>query len=170
MAFTLSTMAVATGIFSLAALAIAVEALLLAKPQAFAVESESSGYGGRTQSIGSYFGGRSYRSRSRRSDNALEGLESIFAAIEASDKSECGKLLVCNAMTKSEAERTHSESIILKLFPLPEGSAIEEWTAYGKYQWAALAGSFGSPAICTQRYAACPIPLQKLANFVKINY
>ena len=45
-------------------------------------------------------------------------MESIFAAIEAADQSECGKLLVCNAMTKSEAQRSHSESIILKLFPL----------------------------------------------------
>ena len=60
------------------------------------------------------------------------------------------------------------EKLILQLFP--QDQAVRKWTSYGKFQWAAVAGSFKNPRICATRYSSCPIPLDRLSSFVRINY
>ena len=79
----------------MAALAIAVEALLLANPRAL----KGGEAGGDVPTVAAYANGgyRTYRSKRSTPVDDLD-LESIFRAIDASDGSECGKLLVCNAM------------------------------------------------------------------------
>ena len=152
------------GVFSLAALAIAWEALLLANPPRGSEREDD------VPTVAAYAtnGGRGYYRRKRRSTIDELDLESMFQVIDASDGSECGKLLVCNAMAKSPTQLSHIESIILDLFP--PGRTLARGTAYGKYQWAAVAGSFKNPAICLQRYASCPIPVQTLANYIRISH
>ena len=88
-----------SGIFSLAALAIAVEALLLSNPPSPAAKA-------RNDLIYKYTGLRLRNKRSAADIDPLTDFEPIFSSIEAADKSDCGKLLVCNAMAKRPQDLT----------------------------------------------------------------
>ena len=87
----------------------------------------------------------------------------IFEGIDQSDVAGCGKLLVCHAMAKDDSQKTNEEKLIANLFD--DLSTIQP-NAYGRYQWAAYAGSFKNPTICAERYGQCPVSVEELANLI----
>merc|ERR1712168_1464693 len=98
---------------------------------------------------------------------AVRGLDfsAMFEGVDAQDTVGCGKLLVCHAVAKDEVLRTGEESAIARLFDDVE--AIQQ-NAYGKYQWAAYAGSFKNPTLCLQRYSTCPVNVEALSNLITV--
>lgn len=162
-AFTMTSMVFTTAVISLAALAITLQALYLTRPGTLNLPVNNRKRYGRPHPLGHRHG---QRFRHKRGLLDMLEYESIFKAIDESDTASCGKLLVCHAMAKEETKLTNEEALILKLFPDYEN--IQKDTAYGKYQWAAYAGSFKNPQVCMERYGACPIPVEQLANYVQI--
>ena len=113
-----------SGIFSLAALAIAVEALLLSNPPSPAAKA-------RNDLIYKYTGLRLRNKRSAADIDPLTDFEPIFSSIEAADKSDCGKLLVCNAMCKRPQDLTRPGyflCICVNCLLKPHIFAHENWT------------------------------------------
>lgn len=89
----------------------------------------------------------------------------MFEGVDAQDSADCGKLLVCHSVAKDEVLRTGEERAIVSLFDDVE--AIQP-NAYGKYQWAAYAGSFRNPTLCAQRYSTCPVNPEALSNLINV--
>lgn len=109
------------------------------------------------------------RGRGRRDANEITEMpvefKEMFESIAKNDVADCGKLLVCHAMAKSDETLTSEEKLIVKLFP----NQPFEQNGYGEYQWAAYAGSFKHPQICTERYARCPVAAEQLGDLFKVN-
>ena len=78
----------------------------------------------------------------------------MFEGIDAQDQYECGKLMTCYAFAKNPEKLTEEERAVIGLF---DDLANIQPNAYGKFQWAAYAGSFKDTAICVQRFSACPV-------------
>lgn len=89
----------------------------------------------------------------------------MFEGVDAQDSADCGKLLVCHSVAKDQILRTGEERAIAALFDDVE--AIQA-NAYGKYQWAAYAGSFKNPTLCAQRYSTCPVNPEALSNLINV--
>jgi len=108
--------------------------------------------------------------RGRRDINSISqtpiSLEPFFDAIATSDIADCGKLLVCHSMAKTENTLTTEEKAITKLFDNLE--IINPNTGYAEYQLAAYAGSFKQPELCNAQYSRCPVSESKLGNMIKI--
>jgi len=111
------------------------------------------------------------RGRGRRDINSISQtpiqMESVFDSIEKSDIADCGKLLVCSAMAKTENTLTSEEKAITKLFDDLE--VVNPNTAYAEYQLAALTGTFGQQSLCTARYSRCPLSAAKLGQLIKVS-
>ena len=88
-----------------------------------------------------------------------------FDTIARADTDDCGKLLVCHSMAKSEQELNAEEKAITKLFDNLE--VINPRSGYAEYQLAAYAGTFKQPEMCIARYSRCRTPVQKLATIIK---
>jgi len=101
-----------------------------------------------------------YRNRNRR-DVTID----LYEAIDEQDPADCAKLLVCHSFAKDEAARTTQENAIVNLFG--DLKVIQE-NAFGKFQWAAYAGTFKNPATCQERYNKCPVNADELGNLVPI--
>jgi len=106
----------------------------------------------------------SIRAVSRRRRDAEVDL-ALFEAIDEQDPLHCAKLLVCHSFAKDEAMRTGEERAIVNLFD--DLTVIQE-NAYGKFQWAAYAGTFKNPSTCHERYSQCPVNVEELGNLVKV--
>jgi len=104
------------------------------------------------------------QSRGKREATELD-FSGMFDAIDKQDVVGCGKLLVCHSFAKDEAERNSEEAAIVNLF---DDLTTIQHSAYGKYQWAAYAGTFKNPAICVERYNQCTVDADALANLIKI--
>jgi len=102
------------------------------------------------------------RRRHRRSTTEID-FAPIFEGIADSD--DCGKLLICHSFAKDHAKRTGEEKAIINLF---DNLSVIQPNAYGKFQWAAYAGSFKDTAICVQRFSACPVSVEKLSNLISV--
>lgn len=87
----------------------------------------------------------------------------LFEAIP--DNDDCGKLLICHSFAKADGQRTGEERAILNLF---DNLSVIQPNAYGRFQWAAYAGSFKNPQICAERFSACPVPVERLANMIQV--
>jgi len=135
---------VAVGVAALAGLAIAKEALLLA-------------------TIADQNRGRGKRSAQPVAESV--DFSAMFDGIDAMDKADCGKLLVCHSVAKDEAQRTGEERAVANFFN--DFSTIQQ-NAYGKFQWAAYAGTFKNPTICYQRYSQCPLEVEALSNLISV--
>lgn len=111
------------------------------------------------------------RGRGRRDINSISQtpiqMEPFFDSIAQSDIADCGKLLVCNAMAKTENTLTSEEKAITQLFEDLE--VVNPNTAYAEYQLAALTGTFGQPSLCTARYSRCPLSATKLGQLIKVS-
>ena len=109
-------------------------------------------------------------SRGRRDINTVSEIpvnfEAFFDSIASSDIADCGKLLVCHSMAKTENTLTSEEKAITKLFDNLE--VINPYTGYAEYQLAAYAGTFKQPELCNARYSRCPVPASKLGDLIKI--
>jgi len=90
----------------------------------------------------------------------------MFEAIDKQDPADCAKLLVCHSFAKDDAARTTQEAAIVNLFD-DKITVIQE-NAFGKFQWAAYAGTFKNPATCQERYNKCPVTADVLGNLVEI--
>lgn len=88
-----------------------------------------------------------------------------FDIIAKSDVDDCGKLLVCHSMAKSFYELTSEEKAITKLFDNLE--VINPASGYAEYQLAAYAGTFKHPELCLSRYSKCKVPTKTLGNLIK---
>ena len=88
-----------------------------------------------------------------------------FDDIAKSDIDDCGKLLVCHSMAKSEETLNVEEKAITKLFDNLE--VINPYSGYAEYQLAAYAGTFKQPEICLARYSRCRASVQKLSQIIK---
>jgi hypothetical protein len=110
------------------------------------------------------------RGRGRRDINSISQtpvhLEPFFDTIAQSDLADCGKLLVCHAMAKTDNTLTSEEKAITKLFDNLE--VINPNTGYAEYQLAAFAGSFKQPELCAARYSRCPVSTSKLGELIKL--
>ena len=91
----------------------------------------------------------------------------VFDAIAATDVADCGKLLVCHSMAKTEDTLTPEEKAISQLFD--RFDVINPNSGYAEYQMAAYAGTFKQPEICFTRYARCPVAPAKLGELIKQN-
>ena len=143
-AYVLSASQVSIAVASLAALAIAKEVLILSALKR---------------------GGRGRRDINTVSQIPLN-FESFFDSIAKSDVADCGKLLVCHSMSKTENTLTSEEKAITKLFDNLE--MINPYTGYAEYQLAAYAGTYKQPELCNARYSRCPLPAAELGNLIKI--
>jgi hypothetical protein len=81
------------------------------------------------------------------------------------DENDCGKLLICHSFAQEDAKRTGEEKAIINLF---DNLSVIQPSAYGKFQWAAYAGSFKDTRICAQRFSACPVSAEKLSNLISV--
>jgi len=142
-AFVATAPQVAVGVAALAGLAIAKEALLLAT-----IADQNRG-------------------RGKRSAPVAESIDfsAMFDGIDKMDVADCGKLLVCHSVSKDEAQRTGEEKAVANFFN--DFSTIQQ-NAYGKFQWAAYAGSFKNPTICYERYSQCPLEVEALSNLISV--
>ena len=146
-ALILSSAQVTLAAAAIAGLAIAKEALTLA-----AVADSKRG-GGRSAS----------RHHHHKREVTPLDFSQMFEGVDAQDSADCGKLLVCHSVAKPEAIRSHEEQAIADLF---EASEPVQANAYGKYQWAAYAGTFKNPQICAERYSSCPVNPQSISRIV----
>jgi len=87
----------------------------------------------------------------------------MFDAIDKQDTADCGKLVVCHSFAVDEAKRTSEEQAIVEFF---DDLTVIQPNSFGKYQWAAYAGTFKQPTICFQRYGKCPVKVEALSNLV----
>lgn len=140
-AYVLGSTQVALAAASIAGLAIAVEALILAN------------------------NADRQRGRGKREAAAMLDLSALFEGIDKQDVADCGKLLVCHSVAKDAAQRTSEEKAVAALFG--DVASIQQ-NAYGKYQWAAYAGTFKNPTICYQRYNKCPVKIEALSNLLQV--
>lgn len=90
----------------------------------------------------------------------------MFDSIAQQDVADCGKLLVCTAMAKTEGDLNSEEKLITELFDDLEH--IDPNTGYAEYQVAAYAGTFKQPEICLARYSRCPISTSDLGTLIKV--
>ena len=108
--------------------------------------------------------------RGRRDINTVPELpvnfEAFFDSIAISDIADCGKLLVCHSMAKTDNTLTSEEKAITKL--LDNLEVVNPNTGYAEYQLAAYAGSFKQPELCNARYSRCPVPESQLGDLIKI--
>lgn len=144
-AFVATAPQVAVGVAALAGLAIAKEALLLA-------------------TIADQNRGRGKRSAVKPVAESVD-FAAMFDGIDAMDAADCGKLLVCHSVAKDVAQRTGEEKAVANFFN--DFSTIQQ-NAYGKFQWAAYAGTFKNPSICYQRYSQCPLEMEALSNLISV--
>lgn len=89
----------------------------------------------------------------------------MFEGIDQQDFDHCGKLLVCQSFAKPEHKRTGEEKAVVGLF---DDLSVIQPNAYGKYQWAAYAGTFSNPAICQERYSSCKVQGDILSNLINV--
>lgn len=89
----------------------------------------------------------------------------MFESIVKQDVGDCGKMTVCHAFAKPEHKRSGEEKLIVNLF---DDLTVIQPNAYGKYQWAAYAGTFRNPTICTERYAKCKLSAEALGNIISV--
>jgi len=139
---------VTVGLAALAGLAIAKEALILAT-----INDQATG-----------------AIRGKRDAAELDApFAPLFDGIDTMDVADCGKLMVCHAVALEDAQRSGEEKAIARLIDNPEDLSAIQTNAYGKYQWAAYAGSFKNPAICTERYNKCPVKIEDFANLIRVS-
>lgn len=110
------------------------------------------------------------RGRGRRDLNSISqtplNFGEFFEPIAKSDTDDCGKLLVCHSMAKSEQTLNAEEKAITKLFDNLE--VIDPSSGYAEYQLAAYAGTFKHPELCLARYSRCRTSVQKLRDIIKV--
>ena len=110
------------------------------------------------------------RGRGRRDINSISQtpihMEPFFDSIAQTDIADCGKLLVCHSLAKTDDILTSEEKAITKLFDNLE--VINPNTGFAEYQLAAYAGSFKQPELCTARYSRCPVSASKLGELIKL--
>jgi len=104
--------------------------------------------------------------RGKRSASQAMDFSAMFDGIDKQDIADCGKLLVCHSVAKDEAQRSGEEKAVANFFD--DFSTIQD-SAYGKFQWAAYAGSFKNPTICYQRYNKCPVKVEALSNLISVS-
>lgn len=111
--------------------------------------------------------GISYARKGRRGKRDATEIDFVpmFEAIDAQDADDCGKLLVCHSFAKPAHLRNGEEKSIVNLF---DDITVIQHNAYGKFQWAAYAGTFQNPTICLQRYSKCSLNVEALANMIQI--
>merc|ERR1719445_624670 len=102
------------------------------------------------------------RRRHRRSTADID-FAPMFAGI--ADADDCGKLLICHSFAKDQSQRTGEEKAIINLF---DNLSVIQPNQYGKFQWAAYAGTFKDTAIRVQRFSACPVSVEKLSNLISV--
>lgn len=144
-AYVLTASQVSIAAASVAALAIAKEAVLLS---------------------GLANGGRGRRDLDNRVVESPLHFEMMLDAIAQTDVADCGKLLICHSMAKNEHALTAEEKLITKLFDDLE--VINPNTGYAEFQMAAYVGTFKQPEICTARYQRCPVPAKELGDLIKV--
>lgn len=142
-AYVLTSSQVTIAAASIAALALTKELLILAD-------------------LGAFRGKRDLNSISQTPLNFGE----YFESIAKSDTDDCGKLLVCHSMAKSEQTLNAEEKAITKLFDNLE--VINPSSGYAEYQLAAYAGTFKHPELCLARYSRCRTSVQKLRDIIKV--
>jgi len=101
------------------------------------------------------------RRRGKRSTVAPIDFAPMFEGI--TDTDDCGKLLVCSAFASSNP--TGEEKAIINLF---DNLSVIQPNAYGQFQFAAYAGTFKNPALCIERFAACPVSVETLSNLINV--
>lgn len=89
----------------------------------------------------------------------------MFDGIDRQDASDCGKLLVCQSFAKADDQLTGEEKAIISLF---DDLSIIQSSAYGKFQWAAYAGTFKNPTVCLERYSRCQVKPEVLSNLINV--
>jgi len=103
------------------------------------------------------------RRRAKRSTVTPIDFAPMFEGI--ADTDDCGKLLICHSFAKEEGKRTGEEKAIINLF---DNLSVIQPNAYGKFQWAAYAGSFKDSRICVERFSACPVSVDYLSNLINV--
>jgi len=144
--YVLTSTQVAVAISSIAALAIAKSALALAT-----INDKQTG---------------AIRGKREATEALDASYAPIFDGIDAVDAADCGKLMVCHAVALEDAQRSGEERAVAGFF---EDLSTIQPNAYGKYQWAAYAGSFKNPTICTERYTKCPVKIEDFANLIRVS-
>merc|ERR1711931_302413 len=88
----------------------------------------------------------------------------FFDVIAKSDVADCGKLLVCELMSKEELDQ--DEKRIANLFDDLEH--IDPSSGRSEYQLAAYLGSLNhTEAICVRRYSKCPMSSDEVMDIVR---
>jgi len=104
------------------------------------------------------------KGRKRRETSEID-YSMMFESIDQQDVVDCGKLLVCQSFAKPEHKRTGEEKAVVGLF---DDLSVIQPNAYGKYQWAAYAGTFRNPVICQERYSSCKVQGDILSNLINV--
>ena len=105
--------------------------------------------------------------RSRRSTGGAD-LGSVMGLVEALDRSNCAKQLVCQLHTKEEAQRTPEERLIISLFSKERRLASK--TTVAEFDLAAKIGrSSRSEEECGNFYTSvgCPYTSRQMMTFFK---
>jgi len=153
-----STAGLSTVLAALGALKLGAALVLLTGSQK---EEEAETYGAPVEE--EY--GAPARFRQRRSAAGGE-LESVMGLVEALDRSNCAKQLVCQLNTKEEARRSKEESTVISLFAKNGRHASK--TSVSEFALAAKIGrSSRSEAECQNFYQSCPYTSSQMMRFFK---
>jgi len=88
----------------------------------------------------------------------------FFDVIAKSDVADCGKLLVCELMAKADLDQ--DEKRIVNLFD--DLDQIDPSSARSEYQLAAYLGSLNqTDAVCVRRYSKCPMSSEEVMDIVR---
>lgn len=106
-----------------------------------------------------------YQADNRRGKRSTQQIDfaPLFEGIQDTD--DCGKLLICHSFATEEGKRTGEEKAIINLF---DNLSVIQPNAYGRFQFAAYAGTFKNPALCAQRFSACPVDVQTLSTLINV--
>merc|ERR1712062_394923 len=107
------------------------------------------------------------RFRTRRSAGGAD-LGSVMGLVEALDRSNCAKQLVCQLNTKAEAQRSPEERLIISLFS--KDRRVASKTTVAEFELAAKIGrSSRSEEECGNIYtsAGCPYTSRQMMTFFK---
>merc|ERR1712203_353588 len=156
-----STAGLSTVLAALGALKLGAAILLLTSSQE--AEEEAATYGAPVEE--EY--GAPVRFRSRRSTGGAD-LGSVMGLVEALDRSNCAKQLVCQLSTKEESQRTPEERLIISLFSKERRLASK--TTVAEFDLAAKIGrSSWSEEECGNFYTSvgCPYTSRQMMTFFK---
>jgi len=106
-----------------------------------------------------------YQADQRRGKRSTQEIDFAPMFESIADSDDCGKLLICHSFATEEGKRSGEQKAIINLF---DNLSVIQPNAYGRFQWAAYAGSFGDSRVCVERFSACPVSVQTLSNLINV--